>query len=57
MRMGQEAEEKLHRFFHSCRLQGEWFELTTRQKDLVVSIQAYADGKFIPRLPTDIEET
>ncbi len=43
---GKTAEDKLHRFFHTRRLEGEWFELDEAQKNLIISITAYKDGQF-----------
>lgn len=44
---GKIAEDKLHRFFHRHRLEGEWFELDESQKNLVLNITAYEDGRFL----------
>lgn len=43
---GKEAEEKLHRFFHTARLKGEWFQLTSDQRKFVEQLHTYEDGKF-----------
>jgi hypothetical protein len=44
---GKEAEDKLHRFFHQERLEGEWFLLTETQRQFIESITEYTDGKFL----------
>jgi hypothetical protein len=44
---GKEAEDKLHRFFHHERLEGEWFALSEQQRACIEQITEYHHGKFL----------
>jgi hypothetical protein len=41
-----EAERKLHEYFSSRRLKGEWFDLTKTDIARIKRISAYKNGKF-----------
>jgi hypothetical protein len=40
------AEEELHRLLHSKRLEGEWFNLTTSEKDVLLSVECFEGKRF-----------
>lgn len=44
---GQEAEQKLHRFFSAYRREGEWFQLSEQYRQCICDIHAYEAGKFL----------
>jgi hypothetical protein len=40
------AEEELHRLLHGKRLEGEWFNLTDSERDVLVSIERFERKRF-----------
>lgn len=40
------AEEALHGLLHDRRLEGEWFKLTSQEKDVLVSVERFAERRF-----------
>lgn len=44
---GKEAEEKLHRAFHTYRLEGEWFQFNLAQQQVLCTIREYKNGRFL----------
>jgi hypothetical protein len=40
------AEEELHHLLQTKRMEGEWFRITPKQRDIILSIEHFKEGQF-----------